>query len=156
MAHVHRYEANLTWTGAAKGPTTDYKSYSREYTVSFPGKPSYQGSADATFRGDPGLYNPEDLLVASLSACHLLAYLAICARGGVKVLHYEDRADGQMEMKDGHIRFTRVTLRPRVVIDRSSEPGLARDMHRQAHAECFIANSVNFPVDHEAEIVTAE
>jgi organic hydroperoxide reductase OsmC/OhrA len=156
MAHVHRYQATLNWTGAAQGPTVNYASYSRDYDLSSPGKPVLQGSADATFRGDAARYNPEDLLVASLSACHMLTYLAVAARGGVKVLSYQDQADGQMEMKDGRIRFTRVTLHPRVVIDRDGDLERAKHLHHEAHADCFVANSVNFPVEHEAEVVLAE
>jgi organic hydroperoxide reductase OsmC/OhrA len=156
MSHVHEFHASLNWTGAAKGPTENYASYSRDYEVSSPGKPVLQGSADQAFRGDSSRYNPEDLLVISLSACHMLTYLAESARGGVKVLSYQDQADGQMELKDGRIRFTRVTLRPRVVIDRASDPARARELHHEAHADCFIANSVNFPVENEPEIVVAE
>ena len=156
MSRIHRYEATLNWTGAAKGPTESYASYSRDYEVTIPGKAVLHGSADPTFRGDSARHNPEDLQVIALSACHMLTYLAVCSRGGVKVLSYEDHADGQMELRDGKIRFTRVTLRPRVVIDRGSDPQRARELHEQAHEECFIASSVNFPVGHEAEIVVAE
>jgi organic hydroperoxide reductase OsmC/OhrA len=156
MSRVHRYEATLNWTGAAKGPAENYAGYSRDYDVTIPGKPVIHGSADATFRGDPSRHNPEDLQVIALSACHMLTYLAVCTRGGIKVLSYEDHADGQMELLDGKVRFTRVTLRPRVVIDRTSDPQRAKELHEQAHEECFVANSVNFPVGHEAEIVVAE
>jgi organic hydroperoxide reductase OsmC/OhrA len=156
MPHVHHYRAALKWTGAAQGPTSSYGAYSRDYTFAAGDKPPLQGSADATFRGDAAKYNPEDLLVMSLSACHLLTYLALCARGSIQVIAYEDRAEGQMEMKDGHIRFTGVTLRPRVVIAPGSDLARARALHEKAHEECFIANSVNFPVLHEAEVVLAE
>ena len=156
MSHVHLYQATLNWTGAANGPTESYAAYSRDYEVTVPGKAVIQGSADPTFRGDPARHNPEDLQVMALSACHLLTYLALCARGGIKVLSYEDHADGQMELQDGKIRFTRVTLRPRVVIGRGSDPHRAQELHEKAHEECFIASSVNFPVGHEAEIVVAD
>src|SRR5581483_999357 len=90
-----------------------------------------------------------EMLVASLSACHLLSYLAECARGGVHVLSYSDEASGTMAVKDGRMRIVDVLLRPRVVIARGSDLERARYLHERAHEECFIANSVNFPVRHE-------
>jgi organic hydroperoxide reductase OsmC/OhrA len=155
MAHAHTYNATVMWTGAAQGPTAAYQSYSREYRVEIPGKPAFRGSADATFRGDPSLYNPEDLLVVALSSCHMLSYLADCARAGVKVVSYEDQASGTMAMKDKRIRFTEVVLHPRVVIAADGDVDKALALHSQAHAECFIANSVNFPVHHEAIVTRA-
>jgi len=156
MSHEHHYRAALSWTGAKDSPTTDYKSYSREYTATVEGKPALIGSADPTFRGDATRHNPEDLLLIALAACHMLSYLALCSRQGVRVTGYEDRAEGVMEMRDGRIRFTSVTLRPRVVIAAGSDPVLARALHEQAHHECYIANSVNFTVAHEAEVVQGE
>jgi organic hydroperoxide reductase OsmC/OhrA len=155
MAHIHSYSAKVTWTGAAKGPTTNYQSYSREYLVEIPGKPALRGSADATFRGDPALHNPEDLLVVALSTCHMLSYFADCARAGVKVVAYEDQATGTMAMQDKKIRFTEVVLHPRVTISADSDYDKAMALHKQAHEECFIANSVNFPVHHEAVVTRA-
>src|ERR1700749_979781 len=90
----HTYSAKISWTGARQGPTTTYQGYSREYTYQSEGKPPAIGSADPQFRGDAGLYNPEDMLVVGLSTCHLLSYLAECARGGVHVVSYEDEASG--------------------------------------------------------------
>ena len=155
MAHIHSYSAKVTWAGAAKGPTTNYQSYSREYLVEIPGKPALRGSADATFRGDPALHNPEDLLVVALSTCHMLSYFADCARAGVKVVAYEDQATGTMAMQDKKIRFTEVVLHPRVTISADSDYDKAMALHKQAHEECFIANSVNFPVHHEAVVMRA-
>jgi organic hydroperoxide reductase OsmC/OhrA len=155
MSHEHHYKATLQWTGAKVSPTTDYKAYSREYTITMEGKPALAGSADPTFRGDPAKHNPEDLLVASLSACHLLTYLALCSRNGVKVIAYEDHAEGTMAVKDGRMRITQVTLHPKVVIARDSDLARASELHHSAHDECFIANSVNFPVENEAQVVQA-
>lgn len=149
----HRFSCRLEWTGAASGPVRDYRSYSREWRADIDGKPPLRGSADPAFRGDAGLHNPEDLLVAALSSCHMLAYLALCARSGIEVLGYTDDATGIMESRDGAIRFTDVLLRPRVSVRGDSEK--AKRLHGQAHAECFIASSVNFPVRHEPEITAA-
>jgi organic hydroperoxide reductase OsmC/OhrA len=149
----HRFSCRLEWTGAAAGPVQDYPSYSREWRAEIDGKDPLRGSADPTFRGDGSLHNPEDLLVAALSSCHLLSYLALCARSGIVVLSYADDATGIMESKDGAIRFTDVLLRPRVSVRGDVEK--AKRLHEQAHAECFIANSVNFPVRHEPVVTAA-
>ncbi len=156
MARVHSYRLKTIWTGGAHGPTSTYAGYSREYVVEFDGKPSLRGSADATFRGDPALYNPEDLLVAALSTCHMLSYLALCARAGVEVVAYDDDATGTMARKDGKVRFTEVVLRPRVVVASEDDLKTARALHAAAHDACFIANSVNFPVGHQATVATAD
>ena len=155
MSKAHRYNARLTWTGAARGPTTDYKAYSREFGVAIAGKPALTGSADPTFRGDPALHNPEDLLVVALSSCHMLSYLAECALAGIAVVAYEDDAEGTMAMAEGRIRFTEVVLRPRVVIAAGADRARAEALHQRAHDVCFIANSVNFPVRHEATVLPA-
>ena len=117
----HHFDCRLVWSGAAKGPTTSYEGYSREYRLDFEGKPSLKGSAAAAFRGDPSLHDPEDLFVASISACHCLSYLALCARGGVHVLGYEDEAEGKMSRVEGVVRFTEVMLHPRVMIAPGSD-----------------------------------
>ena len=149
----HEYQVALLWTGASKGPTSSYQSYSREYEYRVGTKPTLKGSADPHFRGDPALYNPEEQLVASLSSCHMLSYLAECARAGVHVIAYEDTAAGVMSVQDGKLRFTSVVLRPRVTISADSDVEKAKALHHRAHEECFIASSVNFPVTNEPEIV---
>ncbi len=146
---AHHYRTSLVWTGASRGPTSSYSTYSREYEVQFPGKPPMRGSADATFRGDAALYNPEELLLAALSSCHLLSYLALCARTGVQVTSYRDDASGTMEMKDGRVRFTEAVLRPRVTVAAGSDVARAVALHHDAHEQCFIASSVNFDVRNE-------
>jgi organic hydroperoxide reductase OsmC/OhrA len=153
MTHEHRFHARLTWSGASQGPTRSYTSYARDYVVEIEGKPPLPGSSAAVFRGDPARHNPEDLLLAALSGCHLLWYLHLCADAGIEVVAYTDEASGIMTLKDGKVRFTEVTLRPRVTIA-AGDPELAKALHAQAHDECFIANSVNFPVRHDAVIET--
>lgn len=156
MSKSHHYDLKLRWTGAAMGPTASYAGYSREYRIEIAGKPPITGSADQTFRGDPALANPEDMLVAALSACHMLSYLAVCALGKIKVISYEDAASGTMsEIGPQRSAFTEVVLRPRVVISADSDAAKAKALHDQAHKICFIANSVNFPVRHEPEISQA-
>jgi organic hydroperoxide reductase OsmC/OhrA len=152
----HVFAARVTWSGAARGATTSYKAYSRDYTVEADGKPVLRGSADPHFLGDGSAYNPEDLLVASLSACHLLSYLAECARAGIAVVAYEDDARGEMTLIDGAIRFREVVLRPRVAIADPSRIADAEALHAKAHHVCFIANSVNFPVRNEPVVTAAQ
>ncbi len=155
MAREHHYEIKLSWTGAAQGPIENYQDYSREYRFEAPGKPALAASADPAFRGNAALYNPEDLLVASLSGCHMLTYLATCALQGIAVVAYEDQASGTMIQEGNGGRFTEVVLRPRVTVAAGSDLDKACALHEKAHADCFVANSVNFPVRNEPEIVVA-
>lgn len=145
MAHEHHFAARVVWTGATRGPTSNYESYARDYRIDIAGKPPLEGSSDPAFRGDGGRHNPEDMLVAALAACHMLTYLAHCARAGIEVIAYEDQASGMMTIKDGRMRFTEVTLAPQVVIG-TGDLDRATALHEKAHGDCFIANSVNFPV----------
>jgi organic hydroperoxide reductase OsmC/OhrA len=154
MAEAH-YHARLVWSGGARGPTKSVESYSREFRTEFEGKPPLHGSADPAFHGDPALYNPEDLLLSALSACHMLSYLAVCAHAGIAVLSYEDAADGTLARRDGKVRFVDVLLRPRVVLEPGSDIEKAKALHEKAHNICVIVNSVNFPVRHEAEVTFA-
>jgi len=154
-AEEGRFECRLVWSGAAKGPTTSYEAYSREYRVDFNGKPSLRGSSDLKYRGDPSLHNPEDWLVAALSACHCLSYLALCARAGVPVIAYEDEVYGRMERVEGVVRFTEVVLHPKVSIAPGGDAEKARALHERAHAVCFIANSVKFLVRNVPTITVA-
>ena len=152
MARDHHYEIITSWSGAAAGPTTDYKSYSREYRFHAGDKPEQRGSADPAFHGDPALYNPEELLVAALSSCHMLSYLALCALQGVQVVAYEDKASGTMAESHGAGAFTEVVLHPQVTIAKGGDRAKAAALHEKAHEICFIAASVNFPVRHEVTI----
>jgi organic hydroperoxide reductase OsmC/OhrA len=151
---VHRYAVDVEWTGNLGNGTRTMAGYHRDHRISAPGKPAIEGSSDPAFRGDPARWNPEELLLASLSACHKLWYLGLCAQAGVVVLSYHDAAEGVMEEEPGGAgQFSAVTLRPSVTIAADSDPSLAAALHEQAHAMCFIARSVNFPVDH-APVIT--
>jgi len=156
MPHPHYFEAHVTWRGASAGPTSDYASYSREFQVKIEGKPDLIGSAAAPFRGDASLHNPEDLLLAAVSSCHMLSYLAIAARAGVLVLDYTDRATAIMTFKDGKMRITEATLRPIVTFASGTNLDKTSTFHERANQECFIASSVNFPVHHEPEAIVRE
>jgi organic hydroperoxide reductase OsmC/OhrA len=149
----HTYAARVEWTGNDGVGTRDYRSYRRDHVIRVARKPDLLGSADPTFRGDPARHNPEELLLASLSACHLLWYLHLAAVAGIVVERYEDDAEGTLVVDpDGGGRFAEVRLRPRVWIS-AGDPERARAIHDAAHAKCFIASSVSFPVRHEPEVL---
>ena len=146
MAKLHHYEIGLKWTGNDGEGTRTYKGYRRDLVVFAGAKPEIPGSSDPAFRGDPQRYNPEELFVASLSSCHMLWYLHLCAINGIVVVGYEDTPHGTMEEDaDGSGRFVDVELRPAVTIAEGNK-AKAEELHHEAHAKCFIANSVNFPV----------
>jgi organic hydroperoxide reductase OsmC/OhrA len=157
MAKTHDYGVVVKWTGNTGTGTSGYKNYERRYDIIGDGqKPVIPGSSDPAFRGDPSRWNPEELLVASLSACHKLWYLHLCAIAGIVVVAYVDHAEGFMEeTPDGSGRFQRVILRPEVTVAPGTDIAKAGELHTEAHAKCFIANSVNFPVEHEPQIKTA-
>lgn len=149
--HAHEYAIDLAWEGNTGEGTASYAAYGRQYRATMARKPALVGSADPAFRGDPARHNPEDLLVVSLSSCHMLSYLALCARRRIRVLAYRDAARGRMvTTKDGGGHFDEVVLQPRVTIARGDDLEAARSLHHGAHETCFIASSVNFPVRVEA------
>ena len=152
MAREHLFKTLITWTGASAGPTESYRSYSREFLAQVEGRADLTGSAAEAFLGDASLHNPEDLLLASVASCHLLSYLAIAAREGILVTSYTDEATATMAIKDRKMRIVEATLRPKVTVTPGTDIEKAVSLHEQANQECFIANSVNFPVHHFPEV----
>jgi organic hydroperoxide reductase OsmC/OhrA len=147
MGALHDFTVNVTWTGAGSEGTVSYTSYGRDHEVAVQGKPTLLGSADPAFRGDAARYSPEDLFVASLSQCHMLWALHMAARAGVVVVGYSDRATGTMRVESaGAGQFVEVTLHPRLTVQGDVDDATIRKIHEDAHAHCFIARSVNFPV----------
>jgi len=157
MSKVHRYSVTNRWTGNLGSGTSAYTAYSRDHELGRAAKDApIPGSSDPVFRGDASRYNPEELLVGALSACHMLVLLHLCSDAGIVVTGYSDRAEGEMaEHADGSGEFTRVILRPRMTITDSARIPDAIALHRRAHELCFIARSVNFPVEHEPVIEAA-
>lgn len=151
---THPYAAELTWTGNQGDGTARYEDYGREFAVQVAGKPALHGSADPVFRGDPSLHSPEDLLLVAITSCHMLSYLALCARHRICVVAYRDRAEAVMQTTpDGGGRFTSATLHPHVVVRDPAHVERATALHHKAHALCYIANSCNFPIGHDATVV---
>jgi organic hydroperoxide reductase OsmC/OhrA len=152
----HRYEVRVRWTGNLGNGTSGYRDYSRENEVTAPGLPLLPGTADPTFHGQKDRWNPEQLLLTALSQCHLLSYLHMAVKAGVRVTAYEDDAEGTMRLnRDGTGEFTGVVLRPRVTVATQEDLERSGDLHAQAAAACFIARSVNFPVHHEPVMIVA-
>ena len=148
----HRYRPVITWIGNTGEGTASYKSYERAHVIGAPGKTDIAGSSDAAFRGDAARWNPEDMFVASASTCHMLWYLHLCADAGIAVQGYVDEAVGTMVDSADRGHFTRIVLHPRVAIRAGDNAELAAQLHHQAHAHCYIANSVNFPIECEPVI----
>ncbi len=152
----HSYAVQVRWTGNTGEGTSHYRGYERTHEIRIEGKPVISGSSDPAFRGDRSRYNPEELFVASLSACHMLWYLHLCADAGIVVAAYRDNATGTMVetgREGGH--FSEVVLRPSVSIEKGGDERLAQNLHEKAHRLCFIANSVNFPVRCEPKVEVA-
>nr|WP_231708635.1 OsmC family protein [Arthrobacter sp. zg-Y20] len=150
----HRYTLDLEWTGNRGGGTAGYRSYGRDHIIRAAGLPDLPGTADPTFHGDKDRWNPEQLLLAALAQCHMLSYLHVAVRNGLRVTAYADSPEGTLRLnRDGSGEFTSVILRPRVTL----APPAGADavelatgpMHAEANRLCFIARSVNFPVDHQ-------
>lgn len=145
----HRYALTVQWTGNLGGGTSSYRGYSRDHDVLIPGLPVLKGSADPTFHGDRERYNPEQLLLAALAQCHMLSFLHVAVKHGVVVTDYRDEATGLMKLnRDGSGQFESVTLRPQVTMADGRHLELAGQLHHEANQLCFIARSVNFPVEH--------
>jgi organic hydroperoxide reductase OsmC/OhrA len=148
MERKHTYRVRVTWTGNQGAGTTSYKGYSRAHEIDAPGELSIAGSSDPKFRGDPTRWNPEELLLAAASACHKLWYLHLCAAAGIVVMAYEDDAEGLMiEEANGAGQFTSIALRPKVTLAPGANVEAAEKLHHKAHEMCFVARSLNFPVE---------
>lgn len=150
VRRTHRYDLTMNWTGNRGSGTSGYRDYGRDHVISADGRPELAGSSDPAFRGDKTRWNPELELVAALSQCHMLSYLHVAQRNGIVVTAYTDEATGTMATtSDGGGHFTSVTLRPAVTVSDPSQVELAQSLHEEASSLCFIASSVNFPVEHE-------
>jgi len=154
MERRHEYRVSVKWIGNQGQGTIDYQSYSRTHLISVKNKVDILGSSDPAFRGDKTKHNPEEMLVSSLSACHMLWYLHLAAQARVVVMDYVDQAIGVMtEDSNGGGRFVSVTLHPTVTVADAAMVTTANKLHKRANERCFIANSVNFPVEHNPNTI---
>lgn len=159
MGNEHGYAVSIEWTGNRGEGTATYRSYGRDHRILAAGKThAIDGSSDRTFRGDAERWNPEELVIAALSQCHLLSYLHVAASNGLLVVDYRDEATGTLQQEGDGGRLIEATLRPRVTLaaHHSDEDARRADaLHERASELCFIANSVNFPVGHETVTLIA-
>ena len=151
MTKEHHYSAEIRWTGNLGKGTSGYRDYDRDHVISVMGKPEIPASSDPSFRGNNTRYNPEEMLVASLSSCHMLWYLHLCSEAGVVVTTYSDHATGVMEEEGNAGAFASVTLHPVVTVLKKEMIEKATALHEKANALCYIARSVNFEVHHSPE-----
>ncbi|MDW8849631.1 OsmC family protein [Flavobacterium sp. MMLR14_040] len=151
MTFKHIFKVTLNWASNQIQEDSTKRFYSKNHQIKIEGKPILNVSAAKAFKGDPELYNPEDLLLSSLVSCHMMSYLYVCSQNGIEVLEYSDNAEATLEVNpDGSGRFVEVRLNPKVKISNSDKIKLALELHQKANQFCFIANSCNFPVLHEA------
>lgn len=146
MSKQHSFEGSLHWTGGTVPDAQGRLRLARNFVIRFKDKPAIEGSSPGVFAGDDSRHNPETLMIASLMACHHLTYLALCERAAIEVLEYGDEATGTLGLRDGKMRMLEVVLWPRVRVARTDQLEAARALHDSAHANCFMANSVNFEV----------
>lgn len=157
MDKSHRYTVTVNWNDPTGKGTTDYRSYQRDHLIYSAEKHPILASSDPAFRGNELRYNPEELFLASLSSCHMLWYLHLCADAGIVVIEYTDNPIGTMvENAQNGGQFTEVILQPHVTVQKRDMVDHARALHNEAHRLCFIANSVNFPVRHAATITSEQ
>jgi organic hydroperoxide reductase OsmC/OhrA len=150
---THQYKATIKWTGNKGSGTSHYQAYERDYLISIDSKENIVGSSDPAFLGDKTKHNPEELLVSSLSACHMLWYLHLCSQEGIVVTDYMDNVTGIMKETDnGSGHFTELTLEPAVTVTEPEMIAKAIELHKKANELCFIANSVRFPVFHSPTV----
>ncbi len=156
MSKSHDYTAQIKWTGDRGEGTKRYRGYDRTWRIETPGKLPIDCSNDPLLGGDAAKPNPEDLLLSSLAACHMLWYLHLASAAGIVVRAYEDVPLGVGETGPrGEGRFIRAVLRPRITVVPGTDLAQADALHHDVHHYCFIARSVNFPIAYEARYLEA-
>lgn len=148
------FKLKTKWFSKKGESTLSAKTYSRNHTITIKGKSEpLKVSSAKIFKGDAALYNPEDLLLSALSSCHMMSYFYVCSQNGIEVLSYEDNAEGFLEVdKNGKGQFVKVVLKPKIVVSKTEMIALAESLHQQASELCFIANSCNFPIEHQCKV----
>jgi len=144
---MHHFTAHIEWTGNTGTGTSSYTAYQRSHVLMADGKQPVSCSSAPVFRGDGTLYNPEDMLLYSVAACHMLWFLHCCADAGVVVTAYKDSPEGILQSDaNGTSRFTEIILHPQVTLADPSRAGELDGLHKKAHLNCFIANSLTTKV----------
>jgi organic hydroperoxide reductase OsmC/OhrA len=153
MTKTHTYRSQLLWDGNLGDGTATYAGYGRQYRVLIDGKPELHGSANPAFRGDATKHDPEDLFLAAVASCHMLSYLALCARASIRVVGYRDDAQGDLVLEGGGGKFAEIRLHPTVTVADAKDLDRAKELHEEAHKLCSIANSCSAPIHHEAVVL---
>ena len=148
----HLFKVALNWMKKDNISSSLSRIYTKSHHISIEGKPDLEVSAAKAFKGDPNLYNPEDLLLSSLTSCHMMSYLYCCMQYKIEVISYQDHSEATLQVNpDGSGKIVKVDLFPEIIISDSSQIELALSLHKKANELCFIANSCNFPVYHHAK-----
>ena len=145
---MSEHQITLSWS--RNGGPFERGNYAREHAVRFAGGQTLENSAAGDFGGAGHASNPEELLAAALSSCHMLTFLAVAANRGYVIDTYDDSATARLEKNsEGQMAVTRVTLAPKVRFggDKQPSPEDYRKLHERAHHACFIANSVKSEVE---------
>ena len=149
----HYFKASLQWNLKSEADFKSKKIYTKNHTISFEGKESISVSAAKVFKGDPTLVNPEDLLLSSVTSCHMMSYLYVCQQNNIEILSYQDHSEAILEVNsDGSGKITKIILNPTIKIKDESKIDLAISLHKKANQLCFIANSCNFPILHHPSV----
>lgn len=149
MKNLHFFKSKLNWIFSEKSSENPKRHFVKNHQIVIEGKEILNLSAAKSFKGDPTLLNPEDLLLSSLTSCHMMSYLYCCSINNINVISYTDNSEAILEVnQDGSGQITKVTLNPKVVITKNSDSNLAKELHQKANELCFIANSCKFPVEH--------
>ena len=151
MSFKHVFKAKLNWPLREEPVVSSATKYTKSHSIGIDGKELLKVSAAKAFKGDPSLFNPEDLLLSSVVSCHMMSYLYVCQQNGIEILSYQDDAEATLEVLDnGGGRFIEVRLFPQVIIRNKDQMTEALQLHQEANKLCFIANSCNFPILHQA------
>jgi organic hydroperoxide reductase OsmC/OhrA len=151
MSYKHLFKAKLNWNSKRDSITANTRKFTKSHFIAIEGKELLQVSAAKAFKGDPELYNPEDLLLSSVVSCHMMSYLYVCAQNGIDIVSYQDQAEATLEvLENGSGRFIEVRLFPHVIVRNKEQIAEALLLHQEANKLCFIANSCNFPILHQA------
>jgi organic hydroperoxide reductase OsmC/OhrA len=157
MNDQHRFEASIHWPADAAQKLPPDPAFSRNAVLASPGHPAVPGSSPTVFGGEASRYNPEELVTLALAHCHMLTYLSLASKKRVAVLAYDDNATSVLgkDPTSGKMKLLSARLKPKVTVARGTNLDEARAMHGKAHEYCFVAGSVNFPVEVVPEIVEA-
>ncbi len=131
---VFRFQNEVFWKSGRRG------------TISSPGKPELEVSSPPEFKGEAGIWTPEDMFVASVNACTLMTFAAYARHKGLGLVSYECAGEGVLEYVEGKYRFTEIILHPHIVVKTPQDVEPARKILEDAHQSCLVTNSITTEV----------